>query len=145
MKGEISSNRLISLDQNPIGKYGISYNRMMISEFSQWGSSITGLWSDRLQKVETVRNGAWCPEHRALSLVTWAWCPEPGALSTVPWAFHCFKLREITTPNKLHCFIIFSCHMIFHIKNLEVTQLKCMFKWSRRTKKLSPILCILIN
>lgn len=56
MKGEISSNRLINLDQNPIGKYGISYNRMMVSEFSQWGSSITGLWSDKLQKVETVRN-----------------------------------------------------------------------------------------
>lgn len=81
MKGEISSNRLINLDQNPIGKYGISYNRMMISEFSQWGSSITGLWSDKLQKVETVRNLAWCPEPGVLSLVAWGWCSEHRALS----------------------------------------------------------------
>jgi hypothetical protein len=25
---------------------------MIISEFSQWGSSITGLWSDKLKKKE---------------------------------------------------------------------------------------------
>lgn len=37
-----------------MGKYGISYRRTITSEFSQWGSSITGLCLDKLERGRFV-------------------------------------------------------------------------------------------
>lgn len=78
---ETSSRRLICRDQKSMGKYGISYRRTITSEFSQWGSSISGRCLDKLDDGDEWLRERPRPKKRHQMPKTWTYL-----LGTSSWS-----------------------------------------------------------